>query len=588
MKKALKIILSFIIIITLICASIWYYVTSKVTHIINDQYAAKDIVILSIKNTSVTTSNNKLSHLIKGNQDHMIRFSNATAYGAPYKIAWNLNNFIEESPSAYMEYLSPIKFGYDILTQKLFIHYDGVINASYKPINSGFGSKLVIKDYNIEVFLPLSFTLIHELSKSNDISILLNYIDNISLSNDNVSIFDLVDKEKFYEKEYETAHIKFTNRKKYVNLEDFLNNIPQHYNITYDIKTAPNDKISRIVPASLFYGLMLIPSGNKIALDIDINTKANNYHDFKKGLTVNSHIKSDSPYLEIHNLDSHYRTTDDELSPQYYWKKNLIFTIKQGFFDEIIKLYHVIMNSYPIERFAPKFHQQMLYLIKNKQHLNLDELENNKYQVNLDTNWKIEGKLLQQHLNDLTLSSDYSAVKLKHNFTYSLKNHKWQLKGIGYINNYPSVIEYFSSYFYNISNYRNLGPEVHKLYIDANKDFAKIISDHPHSKSNDLSFEYDIDSTNYSASKFGSMHLLEIAPLYTVIIYQKLLNKVGHEGDILSKMKKIIPTIDENEPILKNILSNASLTKVLQTKSKEQDRKPKENIGQELFKKFMK
>ncbi len=585
MKKILKIFLLLIAIITLLCAASWYYVTSGVTDKLNAKYAKKDIVIFQANPEFKT---NKTSSSLKNHGNYIIRFANATAYGAPYKIAWNLNSFVEETSSFHMEYLSPVQFGYDLLRQTIFIHYDGVINASYKPKNSGFGSKLIVKDYNIETFMPLSISLIRELSKSGDAGALLNYIDNITLSNDNVSIFDLIDGEKFYEKEYETARIKFTAAKQYSGIDDFLSNIPQHYKITYDIKTRPSNAATRIVPASLFYGLMLVPSGNKVSLDIDLTTQGNNYKEFTKGLTIDTKAHSDSAYLEIHNLDSHYKVTNSSSLPQHYWKENLNFTIKKGFFDAAIKLYQTVAQTYPIDTIAPDFHQQMLHLIKNKKELHLEELENNKYRLGFDTNWTMDGQLMQQQLQDFTLSSDYSAIKLRHDFKYYLKNKAWKLNGILYINNYPPVIEYFSSYFYNISKYRNLGPQAHDVYIAANKDFARLISDHPKAKSNDLSFEYDITSGNYATSKIGSVSLLEIAPLYTLTIYQKLLDKVGSSGDILSKMKAIMPNIDENEPMLKGILSKTSLTNILQKGPQKDDSDPQENIAQTLFKQFIK
>ena len=342
MKKILKIIILLVAIITLLCFGSWYYVTSRVTDKFNTQYAKKDIVVLKIGHTLKS----KKSPPIAKDNNYIVHFASATAYGAPYKIAWNLNNFVEETSSFHMEYLSPVKFGYDLLRQTIFIHYDGIINASYKPKNSGFGSKVVVKDYNIEIFLPLSISLIRELSKSGDVGILLNYIDNITLSNDNVSIFDLVDGEKFYEKEYETARIKFTATKKYSTLDDFLSNIPQHYKITYDIKTQPNNAATRIVPASLFYGLMLVPSGHKVSLDMDLTTQGNNYQEFAKGLSINTKAHSDSAYLEIHNLDSHYKVTNASSLPQHYWKENLNFTIKKGFFDAAIKLYQSAAQTY--------------------------------------------------------------------------------------------------------------------------------------------------------------------------------------------------------------------------------------------------
>ena len=42
------------------------------------------------------------------------------------------------------------------------------------------------------------------------------------------------------------------------------------------------------------------------------------------------------------------------------------------------------------------------------------------------------------------------------------------------------------------------------------------------------------------------------------MLYQKLFDKVGHGGDVLGRMQKIIPDLDPNEPILKQVLPRIS------------------------------
>lgn len=42
------------------------------------------------------------------------------------------------------------------------------------------------------------------------------------------------------------------------------------------------------------------------------------------------------------------------------------------------------------------------------------------------------------------------------------------------------------------------------------------------------------------------------------MLYQKLFDKVGHGGDVLSRMREILPQIDGNEPLLQKILPRIS------------------------------
>ena len=55
-------------------------------------------------------------------------------------------------------------------------------------------------------------------------------------SNTNINYYrsiDLINKEKYYDKQYEKAKITFIQPKYYENLDDLLNNIPQEYKVNY-------------------------------------------------------------------------------------------------------------------------------------------------------------------------------------------------------------------------------------------------------------------------------------------------------------------------------------------------------------------
>lgn len=94
-----------------------------------------------------------------------------------------------------------------------------------------------------------------------------------------------------------------------------------------------------------------------------------------------------------------------------------------------------------------------------------------------------------------------------------------------------------------------------ETFIDVNKAFLKQISDYPTSTSNDLSFDYSISTDNWSEGKIGSSKIVQLPELYKILLYKKLFNVIDLHGDILIQIKKLLPNLDENEPVFKKILA---------------------------------
>lgn len=546
--KLVKIFSFFIILILLGLGSSWYYVTSQVAQDINAQYAGKKMPIKGL---------NK--------QAYFVAFDNISPAGFPYKISWKVNGWSEESREAKITYHSPIYFGYDLLLQKLFVTYDGEVTAAYKTAGRGFGAKLKIEDYAIEVDLPLTSKLLQTLKSIKNRFGIMNHIKGVSVSSGSVDVFDLVNNEKFYDKEFEKLQLSFIPQKEYKNIEDFLNNIPQDFNIKYTVKTKPNEAKTRRLPESWFYAFSALPSGFDIDANIDIKTKGNNIEEIKKGLDVKVEAKCASPFVNFNDVKFKYKGGMDKLGRDYSAGMSSKIFFKEGMFDEAFHRYAMFAPKLVTSPAGRKIDQEVRYIIANQKAFKFKELENQEYDYNLQFVTSENNKRKYVRIDDFSIFSKESGIKLKHEMETLTKNKsKSTAEGVLFIKNYPSVVEFSSGYIYRFGKFKFLKDEARALYIDVNKAFLKSISDHPKSKSNDLSFEYSGNPNDLTKVKIGSVKVDQIAKLYSLMLYQKLFKKVGHGGDVLGRMKDIIPDLDENEPFLKKILPRISGEKTIE------------------------
>ena len=221
----MKLIKFLVIILVLLLAAIcrvWYYATNYVANEINTKYAGQQFAVQGIDK-----------------KDYFITFDKAVPAGFPFKISWEFNGWAEVGRTAKILYSSPIKLGYDLLLQQVFVSYDGEIKSAYKPEKHGFGSKIKVNDYSIKVDLPLNSSWVDTLKNMKDPIEIVNHLGSINVSSKKVEIFDLINDEKFYDKEYERLKLTFIPQKEYKTLKDLLTNIPQHYTVDYIVKMHP-------------------------------------------------------------------------------------------------------------------------------------------------------------------------------------------------------------------------------------------------------------------------------------------------------------------------------------------------------------
>ena len=551
--RAAKILTLVLVLISIAICGLWYYATFTVSNKINEQYSSKPIAFKSFDK-----------------QDYFISFDKVKPNGFPFQIAWIVQGWSEESMDAEIKYSAPIKFGYNILLQQAFVEYSGDIIASYKPESRGFGSRLKIKDYKITVDLPLTAKLIADLKNMKDPIGIINYIRDINISTGKVEIFDLVDEEKFYDKEYEHLKLSFIKSKEYTDLEDFLDNIPQHYEADYGVKVNSVETMPRKIPVSLFYGFTILPNEFKAKAKIIVDTKGNNINEVTKGIKVQADIYSYLPVVNLSNLKIHYEGGHSK-STQEADIINISSRVRlnKGFFDKLFSYYKLIADELRASKIGQLVDREAQYIMNNKNYFRFEDIEDTDYEFNLKMNSYSSKEKLYMKIHDLSVFSDSAGIKIVHemeaqNKGYKrLANQRWFAKGVLLLKNYPAIVDFTSGYIYRFGKFRFLSDDARNIYIDVNKSVLKQISDHPKSNSEDLSFEYLVDSENLKETKFGTAKIDQISQIYKLTLYEKLFSKVGFDDNALEQVTKIFPDLDVKDPMLKKFLPKLSKAKDL-------------------------
>lgn len=536
-----KYILIFLVVLLACYCSCWYYIISNIRNDINARYATQKIYVKALVNT----------------EEYFITFDKASITGFPFDMALNLHGWKEESKGALISYHSPIKIGYSFTNQHAYIAYDGEIDAAYKPLASSFGAILKIKNYLIKLDIPLTRKLLSAISKMTDSGELVNYIKGIEVATGGVQITDKQENELFSDKEYEKLNFTFVPAKYYLTLEDLLNEIPSEYTVNYSVKTKPVKFSFRPIPVSLLYGFFNLPSDFSASGKVKIKTEAKKAEELFSNFNAEVEVAFSAPKIDLNSFKLLFKTG---LSPEK--RKGTALSIdskirlKDSFFEELFKKYEAIKPRVISTHAGRLVDQEVSYIISNKDIFRFKDLENSDYFLNLDleTTNNSTGPLVK--LNDFSIYSGESGFKLTYRSQFNYMNGtNWKADGVLLIKNYPVVVDFNSNYILRFGDFRFLSDPARNLYIDVNKAFLKQISDYPTSTSNDLSFDYSISTDNWSEGKIGSSKIVQLPELYKILLYKKLFNVIDLHGDILIQIKKLLPNLDENEPVFKKILA---------------------------------
>ncbi len=536
-----KYILIFLVVLLACYCSCWYYIISNIRNDINARYATQKIYVKALVNT----------------EEYFITFDKASITGFPFDMALNLHGWKEESKGAIISYHSPIKIGYSFTNQHAYIAYDGEIDAAYKPLASSFGAILKIKNYLIKLDIPLTRKLLSAISKMTDSGELVNYIKGIEVATGGVQITDKQENELFSDKEYEKLNFTFVPAKYYLTLEDLLNEIPSEYTVNYSVKTKPVKFSFRPIPVSLLYGFFNLPSDFSASGKVKIKTEAKKAEELFSNFNAEVEVAFSAPKIDLNSFKLLFKTG---LSPEK--RKGTALSIdskirlKDSFFEELFKKYEAIKPRVISTHAGRLVDQEVSYIISNKDIFRFKDLENSDYFLNLDLETTNNSKGPLVKLNDFSIYSGESGFKLTYRSQFNYMNGtNWKADGVLLIKNYPVVVDFNSNYILRFGDFRFLSDPARNLYIDVNKAFLKQISDYPTSTSNDLSFDYSISTDNWSEGKIGSSKIVQLPELYKILLYKKLFNVIDLHGDILIQIKKLLPNLDENEPVFKKILA---------------------------------
>ena len=536
-----KYILIFLVVLLACYCSCWYYIISNIRNDINARYATQKIYVKALVNT----------------EEYFITFDKASITGFPFDMALNLHGWKEESKGALISYHSPIKIGYSFTNQHAYIAYDGEIDAAYKPLASSFGAILKIKNYLIKLDIPLTRKLLSAISKMTDSGELVNYIKDIEVATGEVQIIDKQENELFSDKEYEKLNFTFVPAKYYLTLQDLLNEIPSEYTVNYSVKTKPVKFSFRPRPVSLLYGFFNLPSDFSASGKVKIKTEAKKAEELFSNFNAEVEVAFSAPKIDLNSFKLLFKTG---LSPEK--RKGTALSIdskirlKDSFFEELFKKYEAIKPRVISTHAGRLVDQEVSYIISNKDIFRFKGLENSDYFLNLDLETTNNSKGPLVKLNDFSIYSGESGFKLTYRSQFNYMNGtNWKADGVLLIKNYPVVVDFNSNYILRFGDFRFLSDPARNLYIDVNKAFLKQISDYPTSTSNDLSFDYSISTDNWSEGKIGSSKIVQLPELYKILLYKKLFNVIDLHGDILIQIKKLLPNLDENEPVFKKILA---------------------------------
>jgi hypothetical protein len=536
-----KYILIFLVVLLVFYCSCWYYIISNIKNDINARYATQKIYVKALVNT----------------EEYFITFDKASITGFPFDMALNLHGWKEESKGAIISYHSPIKIGYSFTNQHAYIAYDGEIDAAYKPLASSFGAILKIKNYLIKLDIPLTRKLLSAISKMTDSGELVNYIKDIEVATGEVQIIDKQENELFSDKEYEKLNFTFVPAKYYLTLQDLLNEIPSEYTVNYSVKTKPVKFSFRPIPVSLLYGFFNLPSDFSASGKVKIKTEAKKAEELFSNFNAEVEVAFSAPKIDLNSFKLLFKTG---LSPEK--RKGTALSIdskirlKDSFFEELFKKYEAIKPRVISTHAGRLVDQEVSYIISNKDILRFKGLENSDYFLNLDLETTNNSKGPLVKLNDFSIYSGESGFKLTYRSQFNYMNGtNWKADGVLLIKNYPVVVDFNSNYILRFGDFRFLSDPARNLYIDVSKAFLKQISDYPTSTSNDLSFDYSISTDNWSEGKIGSSKIVQLPELYKILLYKKLFNVIDLHGDILIQIKKLLPNLDENEPVFKKILA---------------------------------
>ncbi len=522
MKKFRK-----LVILVIFCFAIlnlaWFYGCYKIVDVVNTNFAGKNLQI----------------------HDITVRFSKAIIAGYPNKISVQLLDFTETSKDAQITYNNPVNVGYNILTQRIFVSYNGEIQANLKPISSGAGAKIK-GDFNYYIFYPLTPGLIKTVLTTNNYFELINYIRNIQIDFGSATAYDLQSQAKILEQDYLTATLTPHMTTYYKALPELLADIPKSYSLEASSHISIGTGNIHIPLSLIYLHLPTKPLKFNLSSTLITGAKQPNIKDILSDFEVNL-SKYSVIYDTFESQGKLYLKNYDKANEMKFeiitnsetlmkkplfetFKKKIVFILEQLKATKLSEQNAMIFNKIigDPEKYIPHLHE----LGKMKTEI---DFKFNAYDK--DSTINIKKLIFNNNQYGLEL---YNDTKIKSNMT-------WSSNGKIIINSYKNFVDLVLGYFQRIALiFANLDKSFVKIsdnkFREGIKTFLKRISNTPNSTAEDLSFDINLSSKTQEA-RIGSVSLEEAKRIYASILAQDLIERVINTKDPKKELEKLAPDL---------------------------------------------
>ena len=465
-----------------------------------------------------------------------------------------MNGFVEDNEYSNIQHQAPILFGYNLIRQQIFVNYKGTSIAHFKPLESGFGSK-VLGEYNYFINFPLSKKNIRSIIKESNLSAIINF-DSLELRIKDLKVYDIVDSSLLLESPRAFFSLSLKEKGYYNSIDEFLNNIPKLYKL-HSVTNFSNVVANRsiIAPFSLVYGF--IPNRSlDCKVDMTLKTTANTAKEIVNNMNVDSTIKCAGKTFNI-DINGTTKTTN------FSNNEDRSLALK---FDA-----NVLLNSTIIKTAATYSKALMQYVSKSTPERSLFASKtielldkaiesekippSNQVQVGIDANFKQENNIKKIDAKNLSLFFSDNGVATTTTINIDSTKHELYTQGMLSMYKAKGLINVISEY---------ITPLMFKNSEDIDKDFViafynrflRNISNHPQSTSDDLVFDFEYSSHEPKNTKISNKDLQKKISKYYTTLYQQAIKHALHDSNFIEKLKQLIPDIDKKDSELMNNLQN--------------------------------
>ncbi len=559
MKKKLIYFSIFLSLFFALYSFIWLLLTYSISRHINHEYANKPIDASAIFQ-----------------KKHFIQFAKITPSGFPFKLAFKITGWTEENKTSRITLSSPIFLGYDILGQSLFLSHKGDAISNFKPIESGFGAKFSENSIT-RLKMPISMKLFKVIYNSADLFELVNFIDYLEFNSIDAKIYDLVNEQLIYSEDKTRLLFSYDKEKYYSNLQDFLSNTPNNWNIEYDLKILESSMMGRNLQSGLILNRLVVPFPMYFTTKIHIKSGAKDLH---RNLEFNSKNFIDTNFSTI-VADLYYKNgVENDISV----KVDSEIYIKEDFSAKLWESMRYLDLLKQTKFANSALLTELGYIRDNPEKFSLKGLEKEKYQLIIDltmlSNNKHNPTAKSVESNDGTVEQstkltpnynrfivrDISIFSQNHTgFRISnktdLSENPWKVtenassKGDLLIHNYDKFISSLAQYFYNLGRFKMYSDQSREVHMQGLKYFLKAISDHPNSDALDLSFNYDLSANGLKSGKIGKIDKLEnLQPLYCLSLFKAASAKLEKDSSVMEQIEKLVPDCKQYQGLFQGIV----------------------------------